>query len=180
MPGIMGKRLRRWEIVGWIAIGIVGPLLHFVYEWSGRNRVIAAVSAVNESVWEHMKILFFPLLLLLLMELGVFAGHYRNFLAVKLTAILAGLITVPTLFYTYSGVLGENVSSIDVAIYYIAAAISGITTCILAERGKLVGTWKQVLAFLGLLILGFFFVWFTYYTPSLGIFRGALLRCFGK
>ena len=59
----MKRELRRWEIVGFIATGLFGTLLHFVYEWSGGNRVIAAFSAINESTWEHMKLLFFPALL---------------------------------------------------------------------------------------------------------------------
>ena len=45
----MKRELRRWEIVGFIATGLFGTLLHFVYEWTGGNRVIAVFSAVNES-----------------------------------------------------------------------------------------------------------------------------------
>ena len=59
----MKRELRRWEIVGFIATGLFGTLLHFVYEWTGGNRVIAVFSAVNESTWEHMKLLFIPELL---------------------------------------------------------------------------------------------------------------------
>ena len=58
----MKRELRRWEIVGFIATGLFGTLLHFVYEWTGGNRVIAVFSAVNESTWEHMKLLFIPFL----------------------------------------------------------------------------------------------------------------------
>ena len=50
----MKRELRRWEIVGFIATGLFGTLLHFVYEWTGGNRVVAAFSAINESTWEHM------------------------------------------------------------------------------------------------------------------------------
>ena len=36
----------------------LGVLLHFAYEWSGDMVVFASISAVNESIWEHMKLLF--------------------------------------------------------------------------------------------------------------------------
>lgn len=47
---------------------ILGTLNHFLYDWSGKNPVIALFTPVNESVWEHMKLLFFPFLLLSLIE----------------------------------------------------------------------------------------------------------------
>ena len=50
----MQKRLLRWELIGFAFTGAVGTLLHFVYEWTGGNPLIAAFCAVNESTWEHM------------------------------------------------------------------------------------------------------------------------------
>ena len=52
----MQKRLLRWELIGFAFTGAVGTLLHFVYEWTGGNPLIAAFCAVNESTWEHMKL----------------------------------------------------------------------------------------------------------------------------
>ena len=54
----MGKRLFYWELGAFAASAALGTLLHFVYEWSGGSPWAAAVSAVNESTWEHMKILY--------------------------------------------------------------------------------------------------------------------------
>lgn len=79
----MKRELRRWEIVGFIATGLFGTLLHFVYEWTGGNRVIAVFSAVNESTWEHMKLLFIPFLVFTVVEFIVFSEAFRNFFAVK-------------------------------------------------------------------------------------------------
>ena len=75
----MKRELRRWEIVGFIATGLFGTLLHFVYEWTGGNRVIAVFSAVNESTWEHMKLLFIPFLVFTVVEFIVFSEAFRNF-----------------------------------------------------------------------------------------------------
>ena len=47
---------------------LLGSLLHFVYGWSGSNVFAAGFSAVNESTWEHMKLLFFPVFLLTLLQ----------------------------------------------------------------------------------------------------------------
>ena len=94
----MKRELRRWEIAGFLVTGALGTLLHFVYEWTGRSRIAAAFSAVNESTWEHMKLLFLPFLLFTVAEFVVFSEAFRNFFAVKAVSILLGLAAIPTLF----------------------------------------------------------------------------------
>ena len=64
----MQKRLLRWELIGFAFTGAVGTLLHFVYEWTGGDPLIAAFCAVNESTWEHMKLLFVPFFLFTMVQ----------------------------------------------------------------------------------------------------------------
>ena len=43
------RRWRKRELAGLFVILIAGNLLHFIYDWSGRNDIVAAFAAVNES-----------------------------------------------------------------------------------------------------------------------------------
>ena len=52
-----------WQIIETVLIIILGIILHFLYEWSGKNKFVATFSAVNESTWEHLKLAFFPILI---------------------------------------------------------------------------------------------------------------------
>ena len=54
------KRALAWELAGVPFIFCIGALLHFVYEWAGAWWPLALVAAVNESVWEHLKLAFWP------------------------------------------------------------------------------------------------------------------------
>ena len=51
------SKVFKYEFISTIIIIILGVLLHFAYEWSGNNNIVGLVTPVNESVWEHMKIL---------------------------------------------------------------------------------------------------------------------------
>ena len=51
------------EIIGLIFCIILGTIGHFLYEWSNRNFIVSLFSSVNESTWEHLKILFFSMLI---------------------------------------------------------------------------------------------------------------------
>lgn len=46
-----------------LVIAALGALLHFLYELSGCNKVVAIFAAVNESTWEHIKICLTPTIL---------------------------------------------------------------------------------------------------------------------
>ena len=59
----MDTGCRMWRLGGFLFTAAAGTLLHFAYGWSGENPVVGAFSAVSESTWEHMKLLFVPLLL---------------------------------------------------------------------------------------------------------------------
>ena len=60
---IMGRRWRFWPLTGFLTAAVLGTLAHFMYRWSGGALLAGVFCAVNESVWEHMKLLFFPVFL---------------------------------------------------------------------------------------------------------------------
>ena len=132
----MGKRLLLWETVGFLWTAAAGTLLHFVYDRSGGSAFAAAFSAVNESTWEHMKLLFVPMFLLTAVQMGVLGRTYPNLPAVRAVSILTGLALIPVLFYTYSGVLGFSVAWGNIAVFYLAALAAFVLDCHLLRRSR--------------------------------------------
>ncbi|MEI3340636.1 MAG: DUF6512 family protein [Eubacterium sp.] len=64
----MEKYLKKSNIRAFFFIAVIGTLLHFTYEWTGKNLLVGLFSAVNESTWEHMKLLFMPAFFYFLFE----------------------------------------------------------------------------------------------------------------
>ena len=94
----MQKRLFFWEVAGFLFTSALGTVLHFVYEWSGGALAAAFVSAVNESTWEHMKLLFVPMLLFSAVQVWVQREPRPNFWAVRALSTAAGLVLIPVLY----------------------------------------------------------------------------------
>ena len=46
------------QLLGFAVTSLGGTLLHFLYDWTGKAAWAAPFSGVNESTWEHMKLLF--------------------------------------------------------------------------------------------------------------------------
>lgn len=165
----MNKKLLLYCAAGFVFVSVVGTLLHFVYEWSGSNFLVGLFAPVNESTWEHIKLLFFPMAAFSLYAANRLNKDYPHVLSAFLAGCLAGCFLIPVLFYTYSGILGTNVTAIDIAIFYIctAAAFWIAYRLALSEQSKQF----RFAAIAGAVVLCVLFFLFTYRPPRIGLFQ---------
>ena len=57
----MKKSIVLWQLAGFAVTSFAGTILHFLYDWTGESLLVAPFSGINESTWEHMKLLFWPM-----------------------------------------------------------------------------------------------------------------------
>lgn len=173
----MKRTVWLWQLFGFAVTALGGTLLHFLYELLDRAVWIAPFSGVNESTWEHMKLLFWPMFIFAIVQ-SFFFKDYESFWCVKLRGILLGLSLIPVIFYTYNGVVGKSPDWINIAIFFISAAAAYIY-----ETKKLNGTntlcKSPRISFIILCIIGLLFVIFTFNTPEISIFKDPLTKTYG-
>lgn len=99
------RERRTLETAGMLFTLLFGNLLHFVYDWTGQAGWAAYLSAVNESTWEHMKLLAVPWLVWTVVTIA--ANRCAASALPRAIGLLAGLAAIPALFYTYTGILGK-------------------------------------------------------------------------
>lgn len=173
----MKKPIGLWQLAGFAVTALGGTLLHFLYDWLGGAPWIAPFSGVNESTWEHMKLLFWPMLAFAAVQ-SLFFKDRKDFWCIKLRGILTGLILIPVIFYTYNGAIGRSPDWINISIFFISAAVSYIYETRLFRRGRI--PCKRPRAAVAILcLLAVFFVVFTFKTPEIGIFRDPLTGFYG-
>lgn len=175
----MRRRLFLWELAGFLFTALAGVLLHFTYEWSGESPLTAAFSAVNESTWEHMKLLFAPLFLFSVAQVCFLGRDYPNFLWVRAVSALAGLLLIPVLFYTYTGILGRHFTWVDIAIFFLADAAVFLLDSRLLRRGRYGALWRQVFGLAVLWGLAFCFVWCTFRPPRIPLWQDPVTGQYG-
>ena len=166
-----------WGFAGFSLTSLVGTLLHFLYDWTGGSLLAAPVSGVNESTWEHMKLLYFPLVLLAIIQ-SIFLKQYDEFWCIKLVGILTGLALIPILFYTYNGVIGPSPDWVNIAIFFVSAAIAFIVESYLFKKRTLSCRAPQA-AGIVIAVIGILFAVFTFYTPRIGLFRDPVTGVYG-
>ena len=173
----MKKRILIWELWGFAVTSLGGTLLHYLYEWLGKPIFIAPFSGVNESTFEHMKLLYWPMLLFGLIQYFFFRER-RDFFCIKLRAMLLGLSLIPLLFYTYNGVIGTSPSFVNIVIFFVAAAAAYIFEARKFILGDIICPHPRT-SFTILILIGFVFFLFTFFTPALAIFKDPIDGSFG-
>ena len=156
----------------------VGTLLHFLFDWTEGNAVMALFSAVNESIWEHMKLLYYPMLIFAFVECANWGKEIPQFWCIKLTGILTGLTLIPTIYYTYTGIFGVSVDWLNIAIFFFAAAAAFYleTKLFAKEYPCRIASGK---AFITLCLIGVVFTVLTFATPQIPFFRDPITGTYG-
>lgn len=173
----MKRSVGPWQLFGFAVTSLGGTILHFLYDWLGKAAWIAPFSGVNESTWEHMKLLFWPMLIYAAVQSLTFRDR-KDFWCVKLRGILVGLVLIPTVFYTYNGVIGRSPDWINIAIFFVCAAVAYIHETRLFNAKKLRCSYPGA-AIAVLCVIALLFVVFTFATPQLGIFKDPLTGTYG-
>lgn len=168
----MKRDLSLWQFGGFVLTVLGGTLLHFVYDLTNQSMLAAPFSAVNESTWEHMKLLYFPLLIFALIQ-SRFFQEFENYWCIKLRGILTGLVLIPVLFYTYNGVFGRSPDWVNITIFFIAAALTFLLEWRLFKKNSL-RCKRPWLAFAIIGFIGILFAVFTFAPPDIPLFQDPL------
>ena len=181
----MFRKKYSYTIWGILFTAVLGTLLHFLYEWSGELPLTALFSPVNESVWEHLKLLYFPFVLYTLWELFHASRDPAVFLPSRTIGLTAGLILIPLFFYSYTAVLGTNYLALDITVFLLSILLAFFLSS-LAERkaaypnkDKVVSRLLPYLSLAVLILLSVLFIYFTFRAPRLPLFRDPVKGSYG-
>lgn len=165
MRRIKNQSVLTYELIGIVFIIILGSVLHFTFEWSGSQAVVGVFSAVNESVWEHLKLAFWPALLFLLVEYAPLKKMAANFFFAKSVSVYLMVLIIPVVFYSYTAVTGESILAVDIASFVVAVVFGQLASCKLLTHKRL--SEKLVWISLSALVaLGIAFALFTFIPPQ--------------
>ena len=159
----MEKSTKKW-IVSYLLAAVAGVLLHFLFDWFP-NPLLALISPVRESIWEHTKLLYFPLLGTALVLNRGKNGTGRTPWLLSIPAVCATLLGVGYLYHIT--LRGESLY-VDLALYFILLAVGFLLPRVLWPLCEWPGTDKAAMGLTAL--LGALIVWFTFFPPLTALF----------
>lgn len=174
----MKKTISYWQMGGFIFTAAVGTLLHFLFDWTGGNVVVALFSAVNESIWEHLKLLFYPMVAVAAIEYFFWGRNIDSFWCIKLIGILTGLVLIPMVYYSYTGILGVKADWFNITIFFLTAVAVYWAEAKLFQRGYTCHI-RSKLAVALICLISIAFTILTFVPPHIPFFQDPMTETYG-
>ena len=176
---IESNKLIKIELIAILFSLILGTLLHFTYEWSGENVFVGSFCAVNESVWEHLKLVFYPMLIATIIEYFLVKDVANNYVEAKTIGIFTAMSFIVIVFFTYSGIIGTSIIVIDILLFIISIILGEYVAYRLMKREDESTVTTEVLSIVIIIFLLLCFVIFTYLPPEVNLFRDVTTGVYG-
>jgi len=166
-------KIKTWQIITVTICVILGIVLHFTYEWSGENVVVGVFSAVNESTWEHLKLIYYPIILTSVIGYFVIGKRIDNYWLAQAFGILIAIIFTIVFFYTYTGIIGTNYAWLNIATFVSAILLGGYVTykILISEKNYN----AEFASIFFLIILFFSFILYTFNPPEIQLFEPPIM-----
>ena len=172
------KILKRFEIAGVFFVYLFASFLHFIYDWTNGSIVSIIFGAVNESVWEHMKIFMAAYILWGIIEVLCVHPPFKQFVAAKVIGLTFLMLAIPLGFYIYTFFTKEPVLFIDIALSVVWVIISLYISYRLTVSEKSLKPYYHISLLVLLLYVAMFFS-FTVFPPKFEIFRDVQTGMYG-
>ena len=173
------RRLLSFVIAGAVFMTLAGSAMHFVYDWSGQNTVVGLFGPVNESIWEHAKLVFWPPLLWYV----IMAWRFRRDRSLTVSAAAAMALWFMPLFqigfyYLYAAIAGHDVFIMDLVDFELTVILGQLLFYQVAVRSRC-RKGRRTVALLSVIVLAGLFAMLTFRPPHLPLFRDPQNSTFG-
>ena len=160
------KHEKRYFLFTWLGAIIGGSALHFLYS-ALPNPLTALIAPVNESVWEHLKLLYYPTLLAAYLLSQCTMERQRLWSGFLLAELAMPLFLVGVYYLLVCG-FGVEGLLVDIGLYIVTMAGGFALAYAFYRKGVDVRTTGVLLMLV--IFYGAFLVVFSFAAPHFGIF----------
>lgn len=167
-----------YELIGIPITFILASLLHFSYIWSNGAMWSIVVGAVNESVWEHVKIIALSYITWAIIEIIILLPPIRTFITAKVVGLYFLIVSIPLFFFSYTHFTQKSILSVDISSSLVFITIANIISYLLSTRSN--NLFKYFNVAIGFLILFFVMLMiFTLFPPEIKLFQDPITGTYG-
>ena len=158
-----------------LLISISGTILHFTYNLSGKSIIVGIFSSVNESVWEHIKLLLTPIFFFNTVK--YILGCRNNFFISLSIELILSIMVIIILSELKIKLLGNKYGYINIVIFYITAFIVSLVGYLIERMN--VSSGLNLIFSIPCLIVFIMYLTFTVFPPKTKIFLDPITKTYG-
>lgn len=150
-------------LIGYIAVCALGVGAHFAYDFF-KIDYLKAIFPSNESIFEHLKLIIFPSMLYMLAD-WLFSKNKTGIFSSYISGIIVASVFMICSYYTYSGIVGKDISYVNIAIFFICIGI------IFYYRYKKIALFEGANSAIAWVIFLLIIEIFSFYPTDIGLFK---------
>ncbi len=166
------------EFIGVPIIYLIASVLHFVYDWSGGSVLSILFGAVNESVWEHVKIFAVAFTLWTAIELLAAKPPFKKFVVAKTISLYFLSLSIIVFFYAYNLFTSKPILWLDLLSSFVFTLLSQTISYYLTTKENTITDYFPVAVMLIMLYFMMFFS-FTVFPPKADLFKDPITDMYG-
>lgn len=172
------RKFKLLETAGIPLIYLIASLLHFVYDLSGGSTLSILFGAVNESVWEHVKIFAVGFVVWAVIELLWVKPSFKKFVTAKTISLYLLSVSIIVFFYTYNLFVNEPVLWLDLLSSFAFVCLSQYTSYRLTVGDNKIADYFPVSV---LLLMTYFIMFFSFtvFPPKVDLFKDPVTGMYG-
>ena len=158
------------SLIGFFTVSLIGVVGHFLFELSGNNQFMGLFTPVNESIWEHLKLLFFPFMLYNILEFIIYGRKIQGFLFSRVTGVIFGLIFIPSAYFLYTSIFGKNFAPVDILLFFISVFLAFYTSYLRIVKKSDQKQWRTFSALVLFMGISALFIGLPFFPPDTALF----------
>ena len=170
----------KWIILGIPVLFILGYFMHIIYDLTGQITLVGMLTPVNESLWEHLKMVLLPMI-------GWWGFYYyinrekyeinkdKWFFALVI-ALISSILTILAFYYIYTQAFGIELLALDIFDLLLSVAVGQFLGLHMYKYSKGI---KVQISIGILLLLVIVFVIFTFSPPHIPLFQDSISGQYG-
>ncbi len=170
--------MKKTKIIGALVSFILSIILHFIYGWFP-NSIIGIAAPVNESIWEHMKLIVSSTLLFSILEFFMYRKKniaYNNFLLSYAISCILGVFIYLILYIPLNDIFGHK-AYIAISLLFLIFIFIQVISYYIMNRVKI--NYGNELGILLIIIIYFIFGYLTYHPPKINMFYDYMNKGYG-
>lgn len=171
------KTLLKNSIIGFVFVSVAGTLMHFTYDWSCNSTIIGMLCPINESCWEHLKMVFFPYTIWSVIAYCLLKKP-KGLLLSKFFGVITGMLAILIFFYTYTGIFGISIEILNISSFFIGIFTAFAVDYALIRSNRLTKQ-KNTTAIILFIAVALIFFIFTFAPPFIPLFRDPISFTYG-
>jgi len=153
--------LKKIKIISFFITFLLCFPLHFLYDWLP-NSLFSIFLPVNESIWEHMKLIYTSFILSGIIDYILLIKNkikFNNFLLQLFITPIIGIILYLIIFIPIYNIIGENMF-VSITLLFIIILIEEIISFYLLKKENI--KYQKYIGIIGIIITYIIFGYLTY------------------